>query len=118
MDIINIDQIRKKQECNKIIAEKKDVFFAVYNKTLDMIYNDIDSGAISNEALDSLKGIAKDLELTRKKIQNGASLDENEILHTILSAQYVCSDMAARAENLALAAKELNEIIENLTLVK
>jgi hypothetical protein len=26
--------------------------------------------------------------------------------------------MAARAENLALAAKELNEIIENLTLVK
>lgn len=109
-----IKALREKQIRNKIINEHKDVFFAVCNKMLDLLYNGV-SPDTEEEATRTVSDLTKSLEMTRKKIHNDATLDEHEIVHVILASQYVQADLAAKAENLVLAAQELNSLLKDLT---
>ena len=115
MAVENFEQIKKSQEQNAFVKEKKEIFFVVCNKFLDGIYESLESVELQDTEKERLRSVAKDYELIRKKIHNEANLSNKEISLLILSTQYIAADMEREGKDFLDAAKNLNEYIKTLT---
>ena len=112
--------LKQKQEQNKIISEKKEVFFSICNKILDFLYTEEEVDKKRDEPMykdiSVIKDTSKDFEMLRAKIREGAPLAEGEIAALLVAAQFVQTHMERNAYNYATAALELKEIIKTLTV--
>lgn len=115
MSIENFEQIKKSQEKNSFIKEKREVFFSVCNKFLDGLYESLEQTILDSSEKERVNSLTKDYELIRKKIHNQANLSDEEIALLILSTQYIASDMERCGKDFLAAAKDLEDYIKILT---